>query len=523
MYATMINACANPSNPQPERARDLWIEMTQEGDHASPGRQEYEALIKALGCTKAGYLEAVNYLREMLAKHREVSTVPFAEGPGEVDRATALASKYIPTRSTFVALLEGTKRVGDVNRARWILAEVLRLAKARGEAGMDEAPEEELMAGVFMTYAAWQPAITRGAVKLQAVNPETLKQDEAISQEEERVVEAELPLQAADTTVEGSQDEVPQQSEGSESLGVSLPSLSSPHGGPQTRTDAIREANSLFHRIIEDQSRAAGAEDDSSLAARPFQNVKVTPRLANAFISIHFAHANLSDSRQAWDSTWGVVESRTRARPNGWSYLLALGRCATAKGVARPEALAWATDLWQHYIDFSKRASASIETAAREAGQDPTRARWLAGLGPRQVEKTWSAMIRAAALCDNIPMALQLLDEFRTTYPASDILKGYEPTFPTSFTVRMTNPSETAEPDVPPHLLFHDIDIVHQRLVRQGDLSKIGKVKWTCIAYEKALERRRAWRLRNAGEWRVRASAAREGAVASRHVLSTTS
>lgn len=511
MYATMIKACANPTNPQPERARDLWTEMTQEQSHISPGREEYEAIITAMGSTKAGYLEAVNYLREMLAKHREVATVPFAQGAEQVDRAAAMASRFIPTRSTFLALLEGTKRAGDVHRARWVLAEVLRLAKARGPSGVTEAPEEELLAAVFMTYAAWKPAITRGAVKLQqSVDTPVDQAEEKNLAAEEDVIESELSLETTKTAsaIEDSND-LPQ----ADTLDVALPSTSNARGGPQTKGDAIREVNSLFGRIIEDQQ--VKGRDAASLVDHPFQNVRITPRLVNSFLSVHLAHSALGDARRAWDSAWQVVKTVSNARSNGWSYLLALERCAMAKPLVRSEALNWAQQLWEQYGSLVKDTN---NTISESTAVDPARAKWLAGLGPRQTEKAWAAMIRTSALCEDLDGALRLLDEFRVTYPAADILRKYRPNPPSSFTVRMTTPSTVAEPDIPPLLLFKDIDVVHQRLVREGDLRNVGKIKWTCMAYEKALEKRRSWRLHGAGERRVKAQLADD--VASRQILS---
>jgi hypothetical protein len=510
MYGTMIRACANPTNPQPERARDLWVEMTQDQSHISPGREEYEAIIKAMGSTKAGYLEAVNYLREMLAKHREVATRPFARGLDQADRAAAMASRYIPTRSTFLALLEGTKRAGNVHRARWVLAEVLRLAKARGTSGIDEAPEEELLAAVFMTYAAWQPAITRGAVKLQQSTdtPVELSEEKALAAEEE-LIESELHLEATGTAA--AQTEL-QESSRADSLDIALPSTASPQAGPQTRGDAIREVNLLFGRIIEDQQVQGGSE---SLVDHPFQSVKITPRLVNSFLSVHLAHSLLNDARRSWDSAWQVAGQASNARPNGWSFLLALERCAMAKPQIRTEAINWAEQLWEQYGSFVKGTTESI---AESTAVDPARAKWLAGVGPRQTEKIWAAMIRTSALCGDLDGALGLLEEFRVTYPAADILRDYQPSPPSSFTVRMTTPSTVAEPDIPPLLLFKDVDIVHQRLVREGDLRNVGKVKWICMAYEKALEKRRSWRLHGAGERRVKTQSA--GSVASRQILS---
>lgn len=124
LYTTMIKSCGEASQPEPERARDLWIEMTEQ-EKIEPSTEAYNAIIKSLGSTKKDYLEAFDLLRQMLVKHNEAVFVPFEEEDG-IPRF----SEYVPTLETFASVLEGTKRAGDVNRARWVLSEVIKLSRA---------------------------------------------------------------------------------------------------------------------------------------------------------------------------------------------------------------------------------------------------------------------------------------------------------------------------------------------------------------------------------------------------------
>jgi hypothetical protein len=57
-----------------------------------------------------------------------------------------------------------------------------------------------------------------------------------------------------------------------------------------------------------------------------------------------------------------------------------------------------------------------------------------------------------------------------------------------------------AESDIPPHILWGDIDVLHQRLVREGKKGELGWLKWVCKSYEVALRKRRRWRLKGKGE-----------------------
>ena len=95
--------------------------------------------------------------------------------------------------------------------------------------------------------------------------------------------------------------------------------------------------------------------------------------------------------------------------------------------------------------------------------------------------------------------ALDVLDGFRARYSPEDILLPSQSSHREQAKrsrIRLSSASTTLEDAVPPHILFHDISILHQRLVRDGDLQGIGAVKWTCLSYQKALETRRSRRLR---------------------------
>ncbi|PPQ77260.1 hypothetical protein CVT24_009903, partial [Panaeolus cyanescens] len=147
LYTLMIRACANPVSTkypsEPERALDLWTEMTV--DHKLvPTTGSYNAII--LACAKSGtktYVnEAFRLARQMLDSHRDAKGI----------------SPYRPDRSTFRALLEGTKRIGDLGRTGWILAEMVKLTNQSLEQEAVYGPQEplidvDIMTHVFHAYA----------------------------------------------------------------------------------------------------------------------------------------------------------------------------------------------------------------------------------------------------------------------------------------------------------------------------------------------------------------------------------
>ncbi len=492
----MIRACADARDPQPERARDLWIEMTAEGEKVVPRREEYDAIIRALSSTKKDYLEAFELLRQMIARHQDAVLVPFEDEP------TGAVSDFVPTVETFTALLEGTKRAGDLERARWILSELVRLVKsseAMGERRLD-GPDEEVMSGVFMTYAGWQPPIKREGVKTKFTGGEA-------KSEVEEGLEVDLLAETANASApartSGVQDDA---------------SIS-----PRTSTDAIREATALFERILYVASLQTAQRIESSL---PLRNVHLNTRLVNSYLSVHLAHApSVSAALEAWESTWQrVQEVRGSDAPNGWSYLHVLERCSTGqRGVQhagdRTDALKWGKQTWEEYcrvvearsptkqqeegiVDLSHTARSARATSSDVgAGR---RERWLLGLGERQVERCWRAIIRIHALSDDTTTALSRLDEFHNLYPPSAVVAGYAPLPNVDLSIRMSSIGSTPEADVPPHLLWKDLDVLHQRLVTKEDRKGVARVKWIAKSYEGALLKRRRFRRKGVGLARER-------------------
>jgi hypothetical protein len=157
LYTQMIRACASPLSAslgsEPEKALDLWTEMTV--DHQlTPTVAAYNAII--LACARDGskrfVAEAFRLARQMLDSHRNAQGI----------------SAYRPDRKTFAALLEGAKRIGDLGRVRWILAEM-----TRNQEGLEalNAPtnaevDEEIMLHVFNAYGAYKPPFVRAATKI---------------------------------------------------------------------------------------------------------------------------------------------------------------------------------------------------------------------------------------------------------------------------------------------------------------------------------------------------------------------
>ncbi|KAJ7619261.1 hypothetical protein FB45DRAFT_799603, partial [Roridomyces roridus] len=430
LYTAMIRACASAINPargaEPERALDLWTEMTVEKG-MKPTVETYNAVI--LACARSGRKEYVNegfrIAKQMLDANRD------AYG----------RSAYLPNRRTLCALLEGAKRIGDLARARWILADMVR-----SDAGKEEGVNEEIMMHVFHTYTAYVPPFTRHLAV---------------------VVPGKGPAAVQDTELATDAPPAPPRSQ----RFTRVP--------PQTSNEVMEEVQALFQRVLEDTGRdTTGSATDTGMFSgeKKFQHVEFTTRLVNSYLAVFYQHSSLQASAALFSEVW----ERVGCTPDPRSYLEALERCARSKrGRERHVGLEFAERVWKEWR--------ALEDSRR-------------GLDPRMVERAHVAFMRVLALNDQLQRALDLVKAFAQRYPPSQLREvPAKPGFRANRTalvgarplVRLTAPNEVPDDGVPPLLMFSDLEILHHRLVAAGMTPGIGYVKYISKAYEWALRARR--------------------------------
>ncbi|KAF9054155.1 hypothetical protein BJ165DRAFT_1436534 [Panaeolus papilionaceus] len=469
LYTLMIRACANPVSTkypsEPERALDLWTEMTV--DHKlAPTTGSYNAII--LACAKSGtkmYVnEAFRLARQMLDAHRD------ARGN----------SPYRPDRDTFRALLEGTKRIGDLGRARWILAELVKLTN---QAFQNEAShggraetliDADIMTHVFHAYAAYKPPFTRSATVVVDGNKTENAQASSSSQETSQATDVAAAEQSSNPSLDLSQE--------------STQSPSFAHLPPQSREEVIREAEFLFNGCMQGQEWAPQTlASDSPLMNGVLRDVRPTPSLFGAYMSVLFKHASLERAREAfwtWHQYWADppagLQKGTPAEI-ARNYVEALERCGNAKrGNERSVALEFSDELWQKWDQIEH--SSSVKPHAR------------------LIERAQIARIRTLAITDEIDGALAQLRRFAAEYPAS-ALRQPAPKHPSRSSrvslaaarplVRFIPPSEVPDDHVPPLVTFRDMEVLHHRLIDEERPQDIKYLTWLCKSYEWALRGRR--------------------------------
>lgn len=341
LYTLMIRACASPLNfsrsSEPERALDLWTEMTID-HHIKPTVGSYNAVI--LACARSGtkgYVsEGFRLAKEMLDAHRD------ARGQ----------SAYLPDEKTFCALLDGAKRVGDLARTRWLLAEMVRGNEhaAEEENGIVKvAISEEVMMHVFHAYASYRPPFKRMIAPL--------------------VDGEQKPSDGVSSSPTDSTPGVPAED--------TQPAFT--HIPPQSRSEVIAEARALFNRILHATGVRPDVDPQNVADDKSFQSVEFTSRLLNSYISVYYKHSTLEEARSLFNTLFEELGVSRTPR----SYMEALERCAIARrGHERTLALQFAEDLWKEWQ--------ILEDSPPNPGDSP--------ISPRMIERAHIAFTRILTL-----------------------------------------------------------------------------------------------------------------------------
>lgn len=307
LYATMIQACARGPNPSPERALDLFTEMVDD-NRLAPTREAYDGLIRAYARkpTQESYFEALRFMRQMLD------------------------ANISPERSTFHAVLEGSRRHGDLPRARWIL---VNMAKAAGDA----APNEDTMGLVFATYSRYVPAI-RDKIRTKPLETSAV---------------ASSPLGVDEKPKENGPDDFTQPRGIVDLLQSS--SLFYPGPLPQTSREVIVEAENLFiqcvGRLALDGSKvnARGTDKSSVFAA-----LVPSTFLLNNYLSLLCAHDQFESPVRFFETAF----HRIGVPKNRYTFEIMMERCESPKNREKASIIAKQVfSEWQTWDEMRGSAS----------------------------------------------------------------------------------------------------------------------------------------------------------------------
>ena len=547
-YDLLMDACANVILPEPERALDLWTEMTIDNG-VQPDVRSFNAIIKAVGSTRKFYLEAFRLMRQMLDFYHTAI-------PDSPQRAM-----YTPNRETFESLLVGAKKNGDIARTRWILTEMIRFSNHPGlaENGADIAPTAHTMKSVFQAYSSARPNIRRtmlkeqGQIAVPADHPRAVTdgQDDPhlVEEGEEEDEDEEFdPSQvtveygeAAETMDEHEMDDDAEwgtmdphsfehhlshgHTEQDPSASSSHPSSSSsseqqdrqPESpsssgtsarGPNVQQTPLPQSSS---EIIDEAGRLlAHASDDSKIYYHDrtqrtpagnlpsLRHVLVDTSLVNAYIHVIYRH---TDEVKVWLHAFDTVYAEQGVRKDARSYLALFEALQAPRrhkpGLDRDEAANGLYRVFQEWELWEKETGADLQ-ARLDRGKDEGEVwaiRRAIGLEPRVVEKIWASAIKVMALAGQLSIAMSMTNRFFQIYPPEDILKSNLAPLPSKALIRMV-PRSSIRPDpLPPHLLFPDLQSLHQALALLQQEASIGRIKWICMRYAECISQARRHKL----------------------------
>lgn len=359
--------------------------------------------------------EAFRLAREMLGG---------GVGGSGVNRDAYGRGKFRPDQLVFLALLEGAKRMGDLPRVRWILAEMVRTV----EEGSPNGPEggkgevvinEEVMMYVFNAYAAYKPPFKRSLAPL-VKDVGTSPAPASPASSSAPITTSPSPSTSTTPTTSSSSPTSPTPSYSSTSTSHQQheraqtsvkPSSHSPntnfsHVPPQSRSEVLREAKAIFTQIVDAQSlHNAHPEPTPKSFPSIFRNVRLTTPLLNSYLSIHYAHSSLEASHKLFLDMFNRYGPTLK--PDERSLVEALERCAmpikvekdhnrldghggveakSEKEQEREVALRFAEDVWREWEVVEER------NVQRQGENSKER------VGARMVERANSAMIRILAL-----------------------------------------------------------------------------------------------------------------------------
>ena len=336
IYNMMILACAyappsgGTGDSEPQRALDLFTEMTVD-NKIPPTRDTYTAAI--LVCARSGETKFVNeafrLAKEMLDGHRDALGCP----------------TFTPNNALFGALLQGAKRIRDLSRARWILAEmvqvIIRQHRARVDDGMEIPEQDEVvltenkMVHVFHAYASYQVPFHRSVTRIsedcgdaiETVAPEPISSDPPKASIDVAEIEADKEVvgEVATTLMEPRFNSIP----------------------PQSREEVLAEVKNLFEGILHDTHRSQPLSHHNSGNEPPmlFKDVCVSTALVNAYLSAHFSHGKIAGTQKLFRTLFEEVG----VKRNFLSYVEALEACSRWSCIKsrRDQVLKFTEEVWE--------------------------------------------------------------------------------------------------------------------------------------------------------------------------------
>ncbi|PWN38874.1 hypothetical protein IE81DRAFT_369516 [Ceraceosorus guamensis] len=462
-----------------ERALDLFREMSVHHG-IRPTAQTYNALMLVYARRKELLPEAFRLLKEMVALERERLSIEDVQARQEL-------TCFAPDKRTFNALLNGCARNGDLARARWVLAEMLRNASAlwsetaqeRGPTNLTDReqlevenrrPDDVSLMHVFNAYAAYVPPFKS--------NLRALRQKRAGATQDGEGERGGEVVDEATTAVQACNDKAKVFAGGEEhdeavaddivrSAGTDADDVADFDAGeasfdervPMSSAEVVSEVRGLFARLLLDVESGKGL----------LSNVCITTFAVNSYLEALTRHSRQDGQFFGLlEEAFGAVEeaqedglfARLALQPNPKTFEIAMTLCGKVSSKSRERADQIGDALWKRWREY------------RVSGETQGKA----------IARVWAARIANLCKSDRIDEALETVTEFSSLYPPQGRAYATMPCLPavlqpvTSKFMAQCAPNTTKDA---PTLDFRDLNPLHHKLVnlrRSKDLRYVDRV-----------------------------------------------
>ncbi|KAH9814205.1 hypothetical protein DFH28DRAFT_972597 [Melampsora americana] len=361
IWNAVLKALASGASTEPERSMDIYLDLKTAGLY--PTRETYNHLIRA-----------------MARARRPPPGTPTRRAEAEkwYSGSLRLLDRMIhedglkPDLNTYLALLEGSKRLGDLSRAKWIYGLFRRELDSRPPVSSSfEDPKWLSVKAVTLmlqTYASFAPIS-----KLTYHNSPNPKQVE-----KERKTHGNL-------------------------LAASDDPMAPYRGVPKSKKETLEESDRLMQQFLSETG------DLILLAKTPAEQRKLSI-LVGSYLSVYAAHSDIANLYKLYqDLTISPLSSiqenqDQKAIRITWIYLLVLERCEYVRSAERAGKISrevfheWrSTSQWQDKFELVK----SVEA--------------------RLVSQMWAAWIRLQAKFGGVEESMKDIEEFTRLYPIENI------------------------------------------------------------------------------------------------------
>ncbi|KAG0144629.1 hypothetical protein CROQUDRAFT_659686 [Cronartium quercuum f. sp. fusiforme G11] len=356
IWNATLKALASGASTEPERAMDLFLDLKSTG--LSPTRETYNHLIRAMARarrpppgTSARRTEAEKWYFSAL---RMMDRMIHEEG-------------FRPDVQTYVALLEGCKRVGDLRRAKWLYGllrrEIDNTSSVESSDG-DQWIHVRAVTLMMQTYASFVPAN-------KLTHHSSSKNQTPII-----IDEQETGLDSVDAMAEY-------------------------RDIPGTKWEAIQEADRMMNQFLTDTG-------ELRVRAETRAEMRKLSILIGSYLSVYAAHGDIAGLYAIYERLTisplepGAVDG-TKALRITWIYLLVVERCEYVRSAERAGRIGRAA--FEEWLGTRHWQSAFELVESIEA---------------RLISQLWAAWIRLQAKFGGVKESLTDLERFVKLYPIEE-------------------------------------------------------------------------------------------------------